>query len=136
MFAREIDFGIGPGKERVGQIGLSSNYMEHTPTAHLNKITSNPYDDLTSMLTSVGLEKYIRELSPYFRYYILSLRTPQRIPARCASTLCLSFCPLGLFTSHEVDMATFPSLTEKDLCEIGISAWGARRKIMLLIAGT
>lgn len=32
-------------------------------------------------------------------------------------------------------MATFPSLTEKDLCEIGITAWGARRKIMLLISG-
>lgn len=49
------------------------------------------------------------------------------------------FCfPLssGLFTSHEVDMDTFPSLTEKDLCEIGITAWGARRKIMLLISGT
>ncbi|XP_017757341.1 PREDICTED: protein bicaudal C homolog 1-B-like [Eufriesea mexicana] len=99
VFSREIDFGIGSGKDRVGQIGISSNYMEHTPTSHLNKITSHRYDDLTSMLTSIGLEKYIR-----------------------------------LFTSHEVDMATFPSLTEKDLCEIGITAWGARRKIMLLIA--
>ncbi|XP_050471589.1 protein bicaudal C isoform X7 [Bombus huntii] len=99
VFSREIDFGIGSGKDRVGQIGLSSNYMEHTPTTHLNKITTHRYDDLTSMLVSVGLEKYIR-----------------------------------LFTSHEVDMATFPSLTEKDLCEIGITAWGARRKIMLLIA--
>ncbi|CAK9810474.1 Protein bicaudal C homolog 1-B [Anthophora plagiata] len=99
VFNREIDFGIGSGKERVGQVGISSNYMEHTPTSHLKKITSHRYDDLTSMLTSVGLDKYIR-----------------------------------LFTSHEVDMATFPSLTEKDLCEIGINAWGARRKIMLLIA--
>ncbi|CAL7948010.1 unnamed protein product [Xylocopa violacea] len=99
VFTREIDFGIGSGKDRVGQIGMSSNYMDHTPTSHLNKITSHRYNDLTSMLTSVGLEKYIR-----------------------------------LFTSHEVDMATFPSLTEKDLCEIGITAWGARRKIMLLIA--
>ena len=98
VFSGEIDFGIGSGK-RVGQIGISSNYMEHTPTAHLNKITSHRHNDLTTLLTSVGLEKYIR-----------------------------------LFTSHEVDMATFPSLTEKDLCEIGINAWGARRKIMLLIA--
>ncbi|XP_076755981.1 protein bicaudal C isoform X1 [Xylocopa sonorina] len=99
VYTREIEFGIGSGKDRVGQIGMSSNYMDHTPTSHLNKITSHRYNDLTSMLTSVGLEKYIR-----------------------------------LFTSHEVDMATFPSLTEKDLCEIGITAWGARRKIMLLIA--
>ncbi|XP_076386979.1 protein bicaudal C isoform X2 [Megachile rotundata] len=99
VFGKEVDFGIGSGKDRVGQIGVTSNYVEHTPTSHLNRITSHRYDDLTSMLTNVGLEKYIR-----------------------------------LFTSHEVDMATFPSLTEKDLCEMGISAWGARRKIMLLIA--
>ncbi|XP_076626288.1 protein bicaudal C isoform X4 [Colletes latitarsis] len=99
VFNREIDFGIGSGKECVGQIGISSNYMEHTPTSHLKKIMSHRYNDLTSMLTSVGLEKYIR-----------------------------------LFSSHEVDMSTFPSLTEKDLSEIGITAWGARRKIMLLIA--
>ncbi|XP_076654317.1 protein bicaudal C isoform X4 [Halictus rubicundus] len=100
VFSRDIDFGIVSGKDRVGQIGISSsNYMEHTPTSHLSLITSHRYNDLTTMLTSVGLEKYIR-----------------------------------LFTSHEVDMATFPSLTDKDLCEIGINAWGARRKIMLLIA--
>ncbi|KAK1133499.1 hypothetical protein K0M31_011303 [Melipona bicolor] len=99
VFSRDIDFGLGSGKDRAGQIGLSSNYMEHTPSSHLNKITSHRFDDLTTMLVSVGLEKYIR-----------------------------------LFTSHEVDMATFPSLTEKDLYEIGITAWGARRKIMLLIA--
>ncbi|KAK9303802.1 hypothetical protein QLX08_004667 [Tetragonisca angustula] len=99
VFSRDIDFGLGSGKDRAGQIGLSSNYMEHTPSSHLNNITSHRFDDLTTMLVSVGLEKYIR-----------------------------------LFTSHEVDMATFPSLTEKDLYEIGITAWGARRKIMLLIA--
>ncbi|XP_070520404.1 protein bicaudal C isoform X6 [Cardiocondyla obscurior] len=96
-----VDFNsIISSKDRVGQIGMASNYMDHTPTSHLKKITSSHrFDDLSSMLTSIGLEKYIR-----------------------------------LFTSHEVDMATFPSLTEKDLCEIGITAWGARRKIMLLIS--
>ncbi|XP_034939123.1 protein bicaudal C isoform X2 [Chelonus insularis] len=41
---------------------------------------------------------------------------------------------IRLLTSHEVDMTTFRSLTEKDLSEIGITAWGARRKILLLIA--
>lgn len=60
VFSRDIDFGIGSGKDRVGQIGINSNYLEHTPSAHLKNITSNRYDDLTSMLTSVGLEKYIR----------------------------------------------------------------------------
>nr|XP_033321637.1 protein bicaudal C homolog 1 isoform X3 [Megalopta genalis] len=100
VFSREIDFGIVSGKDRVGQIGISSsNFVDSTAASHLNLITSHKYNDLTSMLTNIGLEKYIR-----------------------------------LFTSHEVDMATFPSLTDKDLCEIGITAWGARRKIMLLIA--
>ncbi|XP_011695731.1 PREDICTED: protein bicaudal C isoform X1 [Wasmannia auropunctata] len=101
VFRTEMDFGsIISSKDRVGQIGMASNYMDHTPTSHLNKITSSHrFNDLSSMLTSIGLDKYIR-----------------------------------LFTSHEVDMATFPSLTEKDLCEIGITAWGARRKIMLLIS--
>ncbi|XP_015437107.1 PREDICTED: protein bicaudal C isoform X2 [Dufourea novaeangliae] len=60
VFSRDIDFGIVSGKDRVGQIGISSNYMDHTPTSHLNKITSHRYNDLTSMLTSVGLEKYIQ----------------------------------------------------------------------------
>ncbi|XP_043795271.1 protein bicaudal C homolog 1-B isoform X2 [Apis laboriosa] len=60
VFSRDIDFGINSGKDRVGQIGINSNYLEHTPSAHLKNITSNRYDDLTSMLTSVGLEKYIQ----------------------------------------------------------------------------
>ncbi|XP_046753461.1 protein bicaudal C isoform X2 [Diprion similis] len=93
-----MDFCL-PGSAGKDRIGMASNYMDHTPTSHVNKIVSQRYSDLGGMLASVGLEKYIR-----------------------------------LFTSHEVDMATFPSLTEKDLCEIGITAWGARRKIMLLIS--
>ncbi|KAG7197816.1 hypothetical protein KM043_001630 [Ampulex compressa] len=99
VFNTDMDFGLPTSEDRVGQIGMASNYMEHTPTSRLKKITSQRYADLPSMLTGVGLEKYIR-----------------------------------LFTSLEVDMATFPSLTEKDLCEIGITAWGARRKMMLLIS--
>ncbi|KAK9505694.1 hypothetical protein O3M35_009686 [Rhynocoris fuscipes] len=39
-----------------------------------------------------------------------------------------------LFKNHEIDMSTFRTLTENDLKEIGISAFGARRKIMLSIA--
>lgn len=61
VFSREIDFGIVSGKDCVGQIGISSNYIDHTPTSRLNVITSHRYSDLSSMLTSVGLEKYIRE---------------------------------------------------------------------------
>ncbi|XP_015596865.1 protein bicaudal C isoform X1 [Cephus cinctus] len=99
VFGTTMDFGIGADKDQTPQVGISSNYLDHTPTSQINKITSQHYTDLASMLTNVGLEKYIR-----------------------------------LFTSHEVDMATFPSLTDKDLCEIGVTAWGARRKILLLIS--
>ncbi|XP_044005866.1 protein bicaudal C [Aphidius gifuensis] len=54
--------------------------------------------------------------------------------------LATSLASIGLdkyirtFTSHEIDMATFATLTEKDLNEIGINAWGARRRMLLLIA--
>jgi len=63
VFSTEMDFGsIISNKDRVGQIGMASNYMDHTPTSHLNKITSSHrFNDLGSMLTNIGLEKYIRE---------------------------------------------------------------------------
>ncbi|PSN34659.1 Protein bicaudal C 1 [Blattella germanica] len=38
------------------------------------------------------------------------------------------------FTSHEIDLATFASLNEKDLREIGVSALGARRKMLVAIS--
>ncbi|XP_026826107.1 protein bicaudal C isoform X2 [Ooceraea biroi] len=62
VFNTEMDFGnIITSKDRIGLIGMASNYMDHTPTSHLNKITStHQYDDLASMLTSIGLEKYIQ----------------------------------------------------------------------------
>jgi len=63
VFNTEMDFGnIITSKDRIGLIGMASNYLDHTPTSHLNKITStHQYNDLASMLTSIGLEKYIRE---------------------------------------------------------------------------
>uniref|UniRef100_A0A1B6KZ36 SAM domain-containing protein n=1 Tax=Graphocephala atropunctata TaxID=36148 RepID=A0A1B6KZ36_9HEMI len=39
-----------------------------------------------------------------------------------------------LFKSHEVDLATFQTLSETDLKEIGVSAFGARRKMLLCIS--
>ncbi|CAH1180296.1 unnamed protein product [Phaedon cochleariae] len=41
---------------------------------------------------------------------------------------------IGVFTTHEIDLTTFPTLTDKDLMEIGINAFGARRKILLAIS--
>ncbi|XP_014283039.2 protein bicaudal C [Halyomorpha halys] len=39
-----------------------------------------------------------------------------------------------LFQSNEIDISTFRTLTDSDLKEIGITAFGARRKILLSIA--
>jgi len=44
-------------------------------------------------------------------------------------------CTLDLFKSHEIDWTTFKTLTESVLREIGVTALGARRKILLSIAG-
>ncbi|OWR54324.1 bicaudal C [Danaus plexippus plexippus] len=41
---------------------------------------------------------------------------------------------IDLFKKHELDMSTFASLNEADLTEIGITAFGARRKMLLVIA--
>ena len=37
-----------------------------------------------------------------------------------------------VFLRHEVDLATFATLTEQDLKEIGIQTFGARKKLLLL----
>ena len=37
-----------------------------------------------------------------------------------------------VFLRHEVDLATFATLTEQDLKEIGITTFGARKKLLLL----
>lgn len=82
-------------------IGLnSSNYLEHTPTNQINKITNVKWQDLPSMLASLGLGKYV-----------------------------------GVFVANEIDLTTFPTLTDQDLIDIGVTALGARRKMLLVISG-
>lgn len=39
------------------------------------------------------------------------------------------------FQEQEIDLATFSSLTSKDLMELGVLAFGARRKMLLAISG-
>lgn len=41
---------------------------------------------------------------------------------------------INLFQEHEIDISTFASLSEADLVEIGITAFGARRKMLLTVA--
>lgn len=40
-----------------------------------------------------------------------------------------------LFKANEIDLSVFQTLTEADLREIGVTALGARRKMMLFISG-
>lgn len=77
-----------------------SNYLEHTPTNQINKITNVNWQDLPTMLASLGLAKYV-----------------------------------GLFIANEIDLSTFPTLTDQDLIDIGVTALGARRKMLLVITG-
>lgn len=42
---------------------------------------------------------------------------------------------IGLFLSHEIDLMALSSMTEKDLAELGVNAFGPRRKMLLAIAG-
>ncbi|XP_028042569.1 protein bicaudal C homolog 1-A [Bombyx mandarina] len=41
---------------------------------------------------------------------------------------------IDMFKKHEVDICTFASLNEADLSELGVTAFGARRKMLLLIS--
>ncbi|XP_028130634.1 protein bicaudal C [Diabrotica virgifera virgifera] len=77
----------------------TSNILEHTPSHVLNNLISSDWPDLPTMLTSLGLERYI-----------------------------------NLFTTHEIDLMIFSTLTDKDLIEIGINTFGVRRKILLAIS--
>ncbi|CAH1977678.1 unnamed protein product [Acanthoscelides obtectus] len=77
-----------------------SNALDHTPNHHvLSNLSTSDWRDLTSLLTALGLTRYI-----------------------------------AIFTTHEIDLGTFTTLTDQDLIDIGISAFGARRKILLAIS--
>lgn len=92
-----------PVKENVPSTSTginTSNFLDHMPAHTVNRFTNTDWTDLSSLLVSVGLEKYV-----------------------------------SLFMSHEIDLSTFPSLSDKDLLEMGITAIGARRKILLVITG-
>ncbi|XP_049856484.1 protein bicaudal C homolog 1 isoform X1 [Schistocerca gregaria] len=85
----------------TGENGLmsASNYLDSAPTSAVNQIAGLKTKDIASLLTSIGLEKYI--------------------------------C---IFTNQEIDVDIFRSLTESDLREIGVTALGARRKLLLAIS--
>ncbi|KAK4883707.1 hypothetical protein RN001_007026 [Aquatica leii] len=74
-------------------------YHLSAPINVINKITDSVWNDLSSLLSSTGLEKYDK-----------------------------------LLYSHEIDLTTFLFLNEQDLIEVGVTAFGARRKMMLIIS--
>ena len=45
------------------------------------------------------------------------------------------FFPKQTFSLFKVDLPTFMTLTEEDLKELGISVFGARKKMLLTIQG-
>ncbi|CAH1793905.1 unnamed protein product [Owenia fusiformis] len=67
-------------------------------------------------------------------------QTPVNSTPTPATDLAELFCTLGLgkytdlFTQQEIDLATFLTLSDQDLKELGISTFGARRKMLLAIA--
>ncbi|XP_069700083.1 protein bicaudal C [Periplaneta americana] len=77
----------------------TSNYLDSTPTSTVNQLTALNAPDMVTLLTTLGLEKYIRH-----------------------------------FSNHEIDLTTFASLNDSDLREIGVTALGARRKLLLIIS--
>nr|XP_022914396.1 protein bicaudal C isoform X1 [Onthophagus taurus] len=88
-----------PALERLSADLNTSNFMDHTSPNMLNRLTSTDWTDLTTLITSLKLEKY-----------------------------------LPVFHSHEIDLATFASMNGKELLEVGVTAFGARRKMLLAIA--
>lgn len=104
-----------------------SNYLDAAASSTFNVVTSSNYSDLPSQLASLGLQKYIRQ---YFRFIFITFFTFNNVLCQCTC-----FLILELFKSHEIDLSTFQTLTEADLREIGVTALGARRKMMLFISG-
>lgn len=56
--ASSMDFALDPAK-----LGMASSHLDHIPTSVVKKMNqSTDSDDLATMLTKIGVQKYIREL--------------------------------------------------------------------------
>ncbi|CAG9858598.1 unnamed protein product [Phyllotreta striolata] len=76
----------------------TSNILDHTPNTLLKNLATLDCEDLSGVLSSIGLDRYI-----------------------------------SLFAKNEIDLALFCTLNDKDLFEIGVSTFGARKKMLLTI---
>lgn len=102
-FPSVSDLGVapGPGTSSKGRESpfSSSSYLDSVPSSSRASISSMKSTDLTSLLISIGMEKYI-----------------------------------NVFKEHEIDLNVFMTLTDKDLRDIGVSTFGARRTMLMAIS--
>ncbi|XP_061397140.1 protein bicaudal C [Musca vetustissima] len=87
--------GAGPLVSPYG-LGSTTGIVDSTPTNRRLQLTQ--YKDIHSLLTSLGLEHYIK-----------------------------------IFVLNEIDLEMFMTLTEENLMELGITAFGARKKMLVAI---
>lgn len=102
-FPSVSDLGVTPGpvsstKGRDSPFS-SSSYLDSVPSSSRASVSSMKTTDLTSLLISIGMEKYI-----------------------------------NVFKEHEIDLNVFMTLTDKDLRDVGITTFGARRTMLMAIS--
>lgn len=102
-FPSVADLGVAPtpGSANKGRDSpfSSSSYLDSVPSSSRASVSSMKTTDLTSLLISIGMEKYI-----------------------------------NIFKEHEIDLNVFMTLTDKDLRDIGVSTFGARRTMLMSIS--
>ncbi|KAG8258931.1 Protein bicaudal C 1 [Homalodisca vitripennis] len=95
-------------------------------------LACNSSPDLTTVGNSVNLSQSNQLESLPSNLLSMVTSTFNDLPAMLASMGLEKYNQL--FKSHEVDLATFQTLSETDLKEIGVTAFGARRKMLLCIS--
>lgn len=113
-----------PGSSTKGRDSpfSSSSYLDSVPSSSRASVSSMKATDLTSLLISIGMEKYISKI-----HYDL--------PLICQVTFFSDSCSfLDVFKEHEVDLNVFMTLTDKDLKDIGVTTFGARRTMLMSIS--
>ncbi|XP_025087615.1 protein bicaudal C homolog 1-like isoform X1 [Pomacea canaliculata] len=136
-------------REKLGQMGISARYPDAsmTPEEYQTQqeldlsIDRDPWKDSKPCGHTPPLNRAPGEFPSPRKKYEYG-RSPC-IPAENSigkTDLVEVFSDLGLgkytdlFQQQEIDLATFLTLTDQDLRELGISTFGARRKMLLAIA--
>lgn len=59
VFNTTMDFGVN-----AARLGMASNHLDHTPSSVINKMQQDDSNDVASILTKIGVQKYMREYRP------------------------------------------------------------------------